>query len=78
MLKFLNVVRIFNFHIFLVDFSLDFKHVVLSCLDELPCLLYMVEILEMSSFQHNLNRRKTPLVPLDMSQIEHEDLVWKI
>ena len=43
MLKFLHVARIFNFRIFLSDLSPDFKHVVLSHLDELLGLQYMVE-----------------------------------
>jgi hypothetical protein len=35
---------------FFVDFSPDFKHVILSCMDELLSLPYMVEKLEMFSF----------------------------
>ena len=72
MLKLLNVIQIFNFHIFLVDFSFDFKHVALFYFDELLGLLYMIKI---SSFQNNLNHSKTPLITLDMSQTIHEYLV---
>jgi len=50
MLKFLHVARIFNFRIFLADLSLDFKYVILSHLDELLSLRYMVGKLSMSSF----------------------------
>ena len=42
MLKFLYVARISNFHIFLADLSLDLKHVILSHLDALLGLQYMV------------------------------------
>jgi hypothetical protein len=42
MLKFLHVARIFNFRIFLADLSHDFKHVVLSHLNELLGLQYIV------------------------------------
>ena len=78
MLKFLHVARISNFHTFLVDFSHDFKQVVLSCLDELLDLPCMVRRLEMSSFQHNLNRNKLPPVDPDMSHTVHECLVRQI
>jgi hypothetical protein len=75
MLKFLNVSRIFNFRMFLIDFSPDFKHVVFSHLDELLGLPYVVGKLEMSSFRLNLNRNKIPHVTSYMSQIIHEYLV---
>jgi len=78
MLKFLHVVRIFNVRTFLVDFSPDFKHVVLSCLDELLCVPYMIWKIDMSSFQNNFNRNKIFPVALDMSQIIHEGLVQQI
>jgi hypothetical protein len=50
MLKFLHVARISNFCIFFTDLSPDFKHIVLSYLDELLNLRYVVEKLQMSSF----------------------------
>jgi hypothetical protein len=50
MLKFLHVAQISNFRIFLADLSPNFKHVVLSNLDELLGLWYMVGKLQMSSF----------------------------
>jgi hypothetical protein len=39
MLKFLHEARISNIHKFLADFSPDFKHIVISYLDELLSLL---------------------------------------
>ena len=66
MLKILYVARINNFHIFLIDFSLDSKHVILSCLDELLGLQYMFEKLGMYSFQFNLNRNNISPIDLDM------------
>jgi len=78
MLKFLHVAWISNFHIFLVDFSPDFKHVVLSFLDELLNLPYMVGKPEVSSFQPNLNGRNITLISLNMFQTVHECLVWQI
>jgi hypothetical protein len=75
MLKFIHVVRISNFHIFLTNFSTNFKHIVLSHLDELLVLQYMVENLEMYSLQTNLNCSKISLVALDMSQAVHKGLV---
>jgi hypothetical protein len=42
MLEFLHVVRISNFYIFLADLNPDFKRVILSHLDELLGLRYMV------------------------------------
>jgi len=41
-------------------FIYDFKHLVLSRLDELLGVPYMVRKLEISSFQTNLNRRQIP------------------
>ena len=78
MLKFIHVAQISNFRTFLADFNPDFKHIVLSCLDELIGLPYMVRKLEMSSFQSKLNQSNIPLVTLDMSQTVHKDLVWQI
>jgi hypothetical protein len=75
MLKFLHVARISNFRIFLADLSPDFKHVVLSRLDELLGLQYMVGKLQMSNFQPNFNRSKLLLVAPDMSQTVHEGIV---
>jgi len=75
MLKFIHVTLISNFHTFLTDFSPNFKHIVLSHLDELLVLPYMVENLEMYNFQTNLNCSKILLVLLDMSQTVHECLV---
>jgi hypothetical protein len=60
MLKFLLVARNFNFLSFLTDFSNDFKHVLHSRLNELLNLLLMVEKLEISNFQSNLNHIKIP------------------
>jgi len=62
MLKFFHVARIFNFCILLVDFSPNFKHVILSHLDELLNLTYMVGNHNMYGFHPNLNQRKIPLV----------------
>ena len=76
MLKFLHVVWIFNFCIFLADLSLDFKHVILSCLDELLGLRYIVGKFQMYSFYHNFNRNKISPVALDMSQTVHEGIFW--
>jgi hypothetical protein len=56
-------------------FSFDFKHVIISRLDELLGLLYMVGKLEMSSFQNNLNRSKVPPIAPNISQTVHKDLV---
>jgi hypothetical protein len=42
MLKFLHIAQMFNFCIFLAYLSLDFKHVVLSRLDKILGLRYMV------------------------------------
>jgi hypothetical protein len=78
MLKFLHVAWISIFCIFLANLSLDFKHVVLSHLDELLSPQYMVEKFQMSSFYPNFNRSKIPPVTLDMSQTVHECLVWYI
>ena len=75
MLKFFHVARIFNFCIFLTDLSPDFKHVILSHLDELLGLQYVVGMFQMSSFYRNFNRSKIPPVTLDMSQTVHEGLV---
>ena len=75
MLKFLHVVRISNFCIFLTDLSPDFKYVVLSRFDELLCLQYMVRNLQMSSFHPNFNRSKISSVALDISQTVNEGLI---
>jgi hypothetical protein len=75
MLKFFHVARISNFRIFLTDLSINFKHVILSCLDELLCLRYMVGKFQMSSFQLNFNCSKIQLVAPDTSQTIHEGLV---
>jgi len=78
MLKFLHVAWIFNFCIFLADLSPDFKHVVLSRLNELLGLRYMVGKFQMSSFYPNFNRSKIPPIALDISQTVHECIVWHI
>jgi hypothetical protein len=52
------VARISNFRTFLQIFIPDLKHVILSPLDELLGLLYLVGKLEMSNFQTNLNEEK--------------------
>jgi hypothetical protein len=75
MQKIIHVVRISNFRIFLVDFSPDFKHIVLSRLDELSDLSYMVGKFEISSSQPNMNNSKISPVYPDMSQIVHGSLV---
>jgi hypothetical protein len=75
MLKFFHVARIFNFCIFLADLSPDFKHVVLSRLNELLSLRYIVEKFQMSNFYPNFNRSKISPVALDISQTVHEGLV---
>jgi hypothetical protein len=75
MLKFFYVARIFNFSIFLANLSFDFKHIVLSHLDELLVLQYMIGKLHISSFQPNFNKSKILLVAPDMSQIVYEGLV---
>jgi hypothetical protein len=66
-LRFPHAARISNFHIFLADFSPDFKHVVLSFLDELLVLPYMVGKLDMYSFQPNLNRNEILFIASYMS-----------
>jgi hypothetical protein len=78
MLKFFHVTRISNFCKFLVDFNSYFKHVVLSHLDELLGLPYMVGKLEMSSSQFNLSRKTILHVASNMSQTLHEGLVCQI
>jgi len=78
MLKFLHIAWISNFRTFLIDFGHDFKHVVLSHVDELLALPYKVGKLEMSSFYPNLNRSKIPPIALDMFQTVHKSLVWHI
>jgi hypothetical protein len=75
MQKIIHVVRISNFRIFLVDFSPDFKHIVLSRLDELSGLSYMIGKFEISSSQPNMNNNKISPVYPDMSQIVHGSLV---
>jgi len=72
MLKFLHVVRIFNFHIFLADLSLDFKYVRQN---ELLGIQYMIGKLQTSSFHPNFSRNKILLVAPDISQTVHEGLV---
>jgi hypothetical protein len=78
MLKFLHVAWISNFCIFLADLSPDFKHAVLSYLDELLDLRYIVGKFQMSSFYPNFNRSKISPVALNMSQTVHKCLVWYI
>jgi hypothetical protein len=78
MLKFLHGARISNFRIFLADLSPDFKHVVLSRLDVLLALQYMVGKLQMSSFQPNFNRSKFPPVAPNIFQTVHKGLVLHI
>jgi hypothetical protein len=78
MVKFLHVAWISNFCIFLADLSADFKHVILSRLDELLGLRYIVGKFQMSSFYPNFNRSKIPPVALDMSQTVYEVLVWYV
>ena len=75
MLKYLYVDQISNFCTFLLDFSSDFKHVVLSRFNELMVLPYMVETIGMYGFQKNLSCNKIPYVALDMFQIVHKGLV---
>jgi hypothetical protein len=76
MLKFLHVTWISNFRIFLINLSPDFKHVILSHLNKLLNLQYMVRNLQMFSFHHNFIRGKIPPVAPDISQTVHEGLVW--
>jgi hypothetical protein len=59
----------------LINFSPDFIHVILSYLDELISIPYMVENLEIYSFHLNFNRNKIPLVAPYMSLTVHEGLV---
>jgi hypothetical protein len=75
MLKLLHTARISNFCIFLVDFSLDYKHIVLSLKDEFMGIPYMDGKFMMSSFQLNLNHNKISPVALDISQTVHEGLI---
>jgi len=67
MLKFLHIAWISNFCILLADLSSDFKHVVLSRLDELLGLRYTVGKFQMFSFYPNFNQSKIPPVALDVS-----------
>jgi hypothetical protein len=78
MFKFLHVAWISNFYIFLADLSLDFIHVILSHLDELLGLRYMVGKLQMSCFHPNFNHITISPVAPDISQTVHEGLVWHI
>jgi hypothetical protein len=75
MLKFLYTARISNFRTFMTNFSLYFKHVVLSHLDKLLGLSYMVGNIEISSFYPNLNHNTIPPIVADMFQIVHECIV---
>jgi hypothetical protein len=54
-LRFPHAARISNFHIFLADFSPDFKHIVVPCLCELTGLLCISRNVWMSTFQVNWN-----------------------
>jgi hypothetical protein len=74
MLKFLHVAQISNFRIFLANLCSDLKHVVLSHLDELLGLRYMVEKLQMFSFLPNFNCIKSPPIALDISQTLYKGL----
>jgi hypothetical protein len=74
MLKFIHVVWISNFYIFLADF----KHVVLSRLNELLGLWYIAGKFQISSFYLNFNRSKITPLTLDMSQTVHNGLAWHI
>jgi hypothetical protein len=64
-----------QFCIFLADFSLDFIYVILSHLDELLGLRYMVGKLQMSCFHPNFNHITISPVAPDISQTVHEGLV---
>ena len=52
-----------------------FKHVILSCLNELLGLRYIVQKFYMFSFYPNFNRSKILSVALDISQTVNEGLV---
>jgi len=78
MLKFLHVAWISNFRKFLAYLSPDFKHIILSYLDEWLGLRYIFREFQMSSFYPNFNRNKIPPIALDMSQTVHESIVWHI
>jgi len=58
-----------------MSFSPNFKHVILSYLNELLDLQYIVGKFQKYSFYPNFNRSKIPPVTLNMSQIVHEDIV---
>jgi len=58
-----------------MSFSPNFKHVILSHLNELLDLQYIVGKFQKYSFYPNFNRSKIPPVTLNMSQIVHEDIV---
>jgi hypothetical protein len=77
-IKSLHATWISNFRIFFVNLSPGFKYVILSRLNELLELQYMVEELQSSTFQPNFNRCKISPVALDMSKTIHESLVWHI
>jgi hypothetical protein len=55
--------------------SPNFKHVVLSRLDELLGLQYIVRNFQISNFYLNFNRSKISPVALDMFQTIHEGLI---
>jgi hypothetical protein len=75
MLKFLYIARISNFRTFMTNFSFYFKHVILSHLDKLLGLSYMIGNIEISSFYPNLNHNTIPPIVANMFQTVHERLV---
>jgi hypothetical protein len=58
-----------------MSFSPDLEHVVLSRLDELLGLRYIVGQFYMSGFYPNFNRSKIPPISLNMSQTAHRCIV---
>jgi hypothetical protein len=55
----------------MVDFKLNFKHIVLCRLDELMDPPYMDGKFEIFSFHPNSNRNKIPLIVFYIAQIVH-------
>ena len=61
-----------------ISFFSNFKHVILSCLDELLGIRDTVWKFKISHFNPNFNRSKILSVALDISQIVDEGFVWYI
>lgn len=65
----------FEFPCLLINFNSDFKHVIVSFIDDLLSLLKINEKLEMFNFQHNYNYCNIPHIASNMAQTVHKSLV---